>query len=567
MNQSDIVQRYLGFALVFTALLLLMPACESKKSASDTDPSTSQSASALDKGGDGFVGGENADVFTFAMSADPETLDTGKMSGAPEGRVAVNIFEGLMAPGPTTQNVESDELVRYGVAESHEVSEDRKTYTFKLRKDAKWSNGDPVTSEDFAYAWKRILNPESSFAADYVHLLWLIEGAKQYHEGELDSWSEVGVQTVDEKTLKVTLKSPTPYFLELLAFYTFYPVPRKLVEKHGENWTEPKHIVSNGAYKLADYQPQQHIMLKKNKEYWDADNVSIDKAKIRIIPDQNAKVNAYKAGKLHWTGQGLPIAQITSLITHPDYYKESMLGTYYYRINVSKDDSVLTNQKVRRALALSIDRETIVKNTLNGLYDKANSFVPANMAGYESVTNTEYNVKKARKLLKEAGYPGGKGFPKIKVLYNTDKNHQLVAESIQRMWKENLDINVDLRNKEWKTYLQSVDALDYQIARAGWIGDYNDPMTFLQMWTTGNGNNDTGWSNEKYDQMIAKAKEMKTGKKREQIMQKAEQLLLEKGPVIPIYFYTNNLMVSEKVKGFEPHNRGIHLLKYLELEN
>ena len=548
----------LSFFGLFACLAVV--GCDSDKS--------SQSSQTKKQGmqkGSGFVGGENAEMFTFAMSADPETFDTGQMSGAPEGQIAVNIFEGLMAPGPTTKGVSKDEVVRKGMAKSYKVSDDKKTYTFKIRKDAKWSNGEPVTSGDFEYAWKRVLDPE--FPADYTHLLYVIDGAQKFNENPDSGWDSVGVETPDKKTIKVTLENPTPYFLELLAFYTFYPVPKDIVEKHGDKWTNPQNIVTNGAYTLAEYEPQRYIRLNQNSEYWDKSAVSIDKAKVRIIADTNAVVNAYKAGELHWTGgTGLPIAQITSLITHPDYYREPMLGNYFFRVNVSEKDSPLSNPKVRKALSLAIDRSAIVNSTLNGLYKEANSFVPENMPGYTSKTNIEYDVAKAKQLLKEAGYPEGKDFPDLELLYNTDKNHKLLAESVQGMWKRNLGINIDLINKEWKTYLQAIDTLKYEIGRAGWIGDYNDPMTFLKMWTTGNGNNDTGWSNKKYDSLIDKAKSAKKPAKRKKMLHKAEEILLETGPVIPIYFYTNHFLVSQAVEGFQQHNRGIHLLKYLSLK-
>ncbi|MFB6350503.1 MAG: peptide ABC transporter substrate-binding protein [Bradymonadaceae bacterium] len=501
-------------------------------------------------------------TFTYALSDDPETFDTAKMSGAPEGRVAFNIFEGLLTPAKTTKGAKSSEdLVRPGVAKNWKVSDDGKTYTFHLREDAKWSNGQPVTAQDFAYAWKRAITP--GFPADYAQLLNVIKNAEAYNTGEISDFSKVGVETPDKHTLVVHLKHPTPYFLELCAFYTFFPQPKKVIEKHGEKWTRSKNIVTNGPYILKSYKPQQEIVLEKNPDYWDAENVDIERAKLRIIKDKNAVVNAYKTGELDWTGTRLPISQISSLLMHDDYNREPMLGIYYYRINVTNEDSPLNNPKVRRALGLAVDRGSIVENVLNGLYDRANSFVPKNMPGYESTTTTNFDVKKARKLLAEAGYPEGEGFPTITVLYNTDKNHKLVAESIQAMWKKNLGVDIELQNKEWKTYLEDIDNLNYQIARAGWIGDYNDPMTFLDMWVTGNGNNDTGWSNDKYDSLIAKARETTDEDKRRKILQEAETLLMEKGPVIPIYDLSNNMLLSSDVKGFNPHNRNIHLLKDL----
>jgi oligopeptide transport system substrate-binding protein len=549
--------------VVLTATLALFGCDKGGESAQDGQ-GASQSAGG---GDDGFRAGAEADMLTFAVAADPETFDTGKMSGAPEGRVSMQLFEGLLIPGPTTEGLEdSADLIRPGVAESYEVSDDGKTYTFKLREDSEWSDGEPVTSADFVYAWKRVLTP--GFPADYASFLHVIKGAAEFNsseEGEAD-WSVVGVEAPDDHTIVVELNEPTPYFPELVAFYTFFPVPKHVVEEHGDDWTDPDKIVSNGAYVLAEYAPQREIIFEKNPTYWDAENVSIDKAKARIIPDLNAVTNAYRAGELHWSGTSLPVSQISSFVSHPDYRQEPMLGVYYFRTNVSDEDAPLSDPKVRQALSLATDRDSLVEEVLNGLYQSADAYVPPNMAAYESTTKTEYNPRKAKALIEEAGYgEDGEEFPTIELLYNTDENHKLVAESLQKQWSRTLGVEIELINKEWKMYLQDVRNLNYEIARAGWIGDYNDPMTFLDMWETDNGNNNTGWSNEDYDDLLDQARKETDTAKRTQVLQQAETLLLEQGPVIPIYFYTNNVLVARHLEGFEPHNRDIHLLKYMSL--
>jgi oligopeptide transport system substrate-binding protein len=512
-----------------------------------------------------FVAGSKATEFTAALTADPETMDPAKMSGAVEGEIAMNLFEGLLMPGPTTEGLaDTSKLLNFGVAESYTLSEDARTYTFKLRSDAKWTNGEPVTSEDFAFSWRRVLT--NGFPADYASMMWVIDGAEGYKKAEAGTgdWETVGVKTPDAQTLVVTLVNPTPYFPELTAFYTFFPVPKKAVEEKGDEWTKPENIVSNGPYRLASYQPQQEIKFELNEHYWDKAAVNLKSIRFRIISDSNARVNAYKTGELHWAGSGLPVAQITALLTHPDFKQEPLLGTYYYRVNVSKADSPTTNVLVRQALSLAIDRDSLVNNTLNGLYKPAESFVPP-MPGYSSTTKTAYNIKRAKDLLAEAGYPNGKDFPAVELLYNTDENHKLVAESVQAMWKQNLNIDVKLNNKEWKTYLQDVDTMAYQVARAGWIGDFNDPMTFLDMWTAENGNNDTGWADADYDALIKSAQQEVDKTKRIAILQQAETILLERGPIIPIYYYSSNLLMSRFVKGFQPHNRDVHLFKYMSL--
>lgn len=518
------------------------------------------------KGGQAeFVAGSEADMFTFAVAADPQTLDPGRMSGAPEGRIAFNLFEGLMMPGPTTEDLDdASELVVPGVAESYALSEDGRTYIFTLREDAKWSNGKAVTASDFERSWRRVLTPD--FPSDYQSFMWVIQNAEAFSKGEVTEWSEVGVKVIDDRTLEVTLTQPTPYFPELVAFYTFFPVPMDLVEEKGNDWTRPENIITNGPYELESYREQQDLLLKKSENYWDKANVALDQARIRIIQDTNAAVNAYRTGELHWSGTSLPVAQITGLLTHPDYMQEPMLGTYYYRINVTDEESPLTDNRVRQALAMSVDSRSLVEDTMNNLFTVANHFVPQGLPGYESPgEGITYDVARAKELLAEAGYPEGEGFPRIQLLYNVDENHKLIAEAVQSMWKRNLGIDIQLVNKEWRTYLQDVSSMNYEIARAGWIGDYNDPMTFLDMWETGNGNNNTGWSDEEYDALLNQARAERDPAQRMKLLAQAEAIVLERGPVIPVYYYTNNVLVSRFLEGFEPHNRDIHLLKYMSL--
>lgn len=549
--------------ILWLLTLLLVSACDKKPKSQEATEGDVEAITEQGEESGEFEAGYQTDMLTFALAADPETFDTAKMSGAPEAVPAFNLFEGLLMPGPTTEGLADDAaLLQYGAAESYTISEDGTVYTFKIRENAKWSDGTPLTAHDFEWSWKRMLMP--GFPADYVNFLWLIKGAEEFNKARTEDWSTVGIKSIDDHTLEVTLTHAAPYFLELVAFYTFFPVPRAVVEKHGVDWTRPENIVSNGPYTMESYTPQQEIILKKSPSYWDADKVAVEKVRLKIITDSNAIVNAYKTGELHWTGAGLPIAQIASLLTHPDYERHPMLGVYFYRFNVEAE-TPLKNPKVRAALSAAIDRKSLVDNTLNGIQTPATSFVPP-MAGWEPSKAAPYSIKKAKDLLAEAGYPNGEGFPSISLLYNTDENHKLIAETVQDMWKRNLNIDVKLHNKEWKTYLQDVDTLSFEIARAGWIGDYNDPMTFLEMWTSENGNNDTGWSDKEYDDLIATADRESDSGKRHELLKKAEAILEERGPITPIYYYSQNMLVARKLKGFEPHNRDIHLIKYMTLE-
>ncbi len=557
---SMLTPRRCAALLALTLAIPLTSGCDKKTSA----PAAGGAHAPAAGDGEFVAGSKTGGVFTMALADDPETLDPATMSGSPEGRIAFNIFEGLMMSGPTTEGLaDAKDLVVPGAAASHTLSEDGKVYTFTLREGLKWSNGEPLTAQDFASSWQRVLQPD--FTAPYAEMLYVIEGARAYNKGEITDFAQVGVKATDDRTLVVTLTNPTPFFPELIAFYTFFPTPKAAIEAHGKDWTRPEHIVSNGPYKLTLYKPQQELLLEKNEHYWDAANVKLEKVRLRIITDQNAKVNAYKTGELHWTGAALPVDKITSLLTHPDYFSEPMLGTYFYRVNVSQSgDHPLKDQRVRQALSMTVDRGLLADQTMNGLYNKATSFVPEGMPGYKSSTTLAYDPAQAKKLLTDAGYGPDKPL-KVSLLYNTDENHKLIAEAIQDMWKRNLGVEVTLVNKEWKTYLQDTKTMSYELARAGWIGDYNDPMTFLDMWTTGNGNNNTGWSNAEFDSLLQQANQEPDAAKRMTLLQRAEQLLVEQGPVIPIYYYTNNMLRARQIKGFEAHNRDVHLFKYMAL--
>lgn len=495
-------------------------------------------------------------LLNLATVGDLQTLDVGKMSGSPEGKVAYNLFEGLWMPAQETAPPV------YGAAESHKVSEDQKTWTITLRAGAKWSNGDPLTAQDFVYAWKRVMTP--GFEADYAEFMDFIENGRAFRKGEVSDFAQVGVKALDERTLEVKLTNPTPFFAELLAFYTFFPVHQKSVEQHGAQWTRPGNLISNGPYTLTDYRHQQDLTLTRNEHYWDKANVKIDEVKVHIIKDNTALLNAFTEGRVDVFEGNIPIARVPAFKGKPEYRADPLLGTYYYRINTEANPA-LGNVKVRQALSLAIDRQSLADLTMKGLYAPANSFVPP-MPGYTPATTLPYDPKKARELLTEAGFPNGQGFPEVSLLFNTDENHKLVAEIVQDTWKRELNITVKLENKEWKTYLDDVDKHSYQIARAGWIGDYNDPTTFLGIFTTGNGNNDTGFGLPEYDEKIKQAYASTNAEERTKLLMDAEKLLMEQAPIIPIYYYKNPYLISPKVLGWKAQNRDTHLVKYLDLK-
>ncbi|RMG15128.1 MAG: peptide ABC transporter substrate-binding protein [Planctomycetota bacterium] len=497
---------------------------------------------------------EAEQVFTFNNGAEPETLDPALMTGVPEGRLAGALFEGLVTLHPETLEPVP------GVAERWEVSPDLLTYTFHLRKNARWSNGREVTAQDFHDSWKRALTPAT--ACQYGYMFYPIRGAEAFHKGEEKDWNTVGIEVRDPRTLVVHLKAPCAYFLDLVAFHTLLPVPIWVVEAKGDAWSRAENIVGNGPFKLAEWLPNERMVLVKNEHYWDRDFVKLEKIVVLPLQDVETSYKLFQVGKNDWM-TSVPADKLDEIEEQPEYYVQPYLGTYFYRFNVTKPP--FDDARVRKALVMGFDREIITRDLLRAGQIPATWFTPE-MPGYEPPRGPGYDREEARRLLAEAGYPEGKGFPQVHLLYNTNEDHKKVAESVVQQWRENLGITVSLRNTEWKVYLSEVEQLNYQIARAGWIGDYTDPNTFLDMWVTGGGNNNTGWSNARYDELIAQAAREGDPKKRMAIFRQAESLLLEELPIIPIYIYVNQGMLKTRVKGWFGNVRDQHPLKYLWIE-
>ncbi len=507
-------------------------------------------------------GNENQ-ILHLGNGADPQDLDPHIVTGVPEHNIIAALFEGLVSEDPKTLKPEP------GVAKRWEISDDKTVYTFHLRKDAKWSNGDPVTAYDFAKSYERILTPE--LAAQYSYMFNDVVNAEAFNNGEIDDFSKVGIKALGKRRLRIELESPTPYFLSMLNHYSWFPVHIPTVKEHGEltergsPWTRPENLVGNGPFTLEKWRINQVIEVRKSSTYWDAEEVELNGINFYPIENAETEERAFRAGQLHVTEQ-VPLSKI-------EYYQKNKpklfridpyLGTYFYRINTNIEP--LNDKRVRRALAMAIDRESIVNNVLKGGRKPAYHYTPPNTAGYTAEAHVEGSVKQAKKLLAEAGYPNGKGFPTIEILYNTSEAHRTVAQVIQEMWSENLNIKSTLINQEWKVYLTKQDSMDYEVSRSAWIGDYIDPKTFLDMWVTGGGNNDTGWSNETYDRLIAKADKAATQQERYRLFQKAEKLLMEEMPIIPIYFYTRIMLIRPSVKGWYPTMLDHHPYKYVHLE-
>jgi oligopeptide transport system substrate-binding protein len=486
---------------------------------------------------------------------EPESLDPGVVTGVPEHRIVSSLFEGLTTTDPR------DLSPQPGVARSWTVSRDGLVYTFQLR-DAAWTDGRKVTAHDFVYAWERVLNPKSG--AKYAQQLYYLRNGEEYNRGKVTDFAQVGVKALDERTLQVTLRCPTAYFLDLTSFYTLYPVPRWAIEAHGKDWVKPGKIVSNGAFRLASWVPQRELVLEKSPTYWDAGATRLQRVVFIPTDDLNTAYKQFLAGESDWI-PSVPPAQIESARQRPEFYASPYLGTYYFRFNVTRAPT--SDPRVRKALSMAVDREALTRFVTRAGEVPTSSFVPA-MRGYEGARGLAFDPAAARKLLAEAGYPGGKAFPRVELLYNTLELHRVVTQAIQQMWKEHLGIEVELANVEWKVYLSRQSKLDFQISRAGWIGDYPDPNTFLDLWIGGGGNNQTGWSARRYDELIARAGcGTPDPKERMRLLAEAEKILVQdEVPIMPLFTYVNKGMLSRKVKGWHPNLLDQHPLKHVSID-
>ncbi len=641
--------------------------------------------------------------FTFNNGTEVQGLDPATVTGIPEGRVMRALYEGLYIKHPRTLEPIP------GMAESYELSDDGLTYTFHIRKNAKWTNGDPVTAHDFEYSWERFLNPET--AAEYAYQLWYVRGAKQYtllpsdyyyvpgdsgvwvremeegvircgvngyalgakgSEGEValsvtaaigsalergapmlslgernfglplagelsasntelatkledllddpyeNGWvvelkvdpaalaaaiqsgdlqagesyrketiwpSEVGIRAVEDHTLVVELDYPTAFFLQLCAFYPLFPInPRSLEEAkvrwpetYTLEWLQPGYIVTNGPYRLKDRRVNDRLRLAKNEDYWDADNVAFNTIDILTVENYATMLNLYLTGGVDWIDR-ISTNQVPRLLPREDFIPIPYLGTYFFRVNVTKPP--YDDPRVRRALALTIDRRAICEKIMKSGQQPSFSLVPPGMAGYEAGASTmrhspfkddlsDYDeafardIAEAHELIREAGFgEGGEPFPTFEIHYNTSEAHRDIAEVVADSWKRNLGLDARLLNQEWKVYLDTQQNLGYDVSRSAWIGDYVDPNTFLDMFVTGNENNKTGWGNADYDALIASAATEFDSVKRMEMLSKAESILMNELPILPIYFYSTQSMYNPRIGGFYNNMLDEHFPKH-----
>ena len=498
--------------------------------------------------------GQAAPAFVWTSPA-PRALDPAHSSDMTSAAIVLNLFEGLLVAAP------GDGTPRPGVAKSWTISDDGLVYRFRLREEARWSDGQPVVAADFVYAWQRVLAPDTGSSA--AEELWRLKNGRAYNERRESDPAAVGAVARGPHDLEVTLEHPLAYFLELTAFATYAPVNRHCIEQHGDQWTRPKHMVCNGPFLLADHLQQQRIVMKRNPRYWDAGRVVLQEIHALIVDDSETALKMYRAGEMDWI-RDIPAVKVAECAEIPGFRYCPALGTYFYRFNVTRppcDDA-----RVRRALAMAIDRQAIATYIQRAGQRAARSFVPPVFATYQPAEGPPYDPDRARELLAEAGYPQGEGFPILEILYNTSDSHKAIAETIQYQWRTQLGIRVNLRNQEWKVYLDSTNRLRYDVARSAWIGDYNDASTFLDMFVTDGGNNRTGWSHARYDELIRLARQQPVPAKRAALLQQAERILVDdEMPIVPIYFYVYTYLVRPKVQGVFDNFRNVHPFQYIHL--
>ncbi len=489
-------------------------------------------------------------IMLIGNGSEPKSIDPHLVTGVTENQIIQTMVEGLIAYHP------DDDTVPYpGVAQSWESNDDFTVWTFKLRDNAKWSNGDPVVASDFIYSWERILSP--ALGAEYAEMLYVIDNAAAFHQGEISDFGAVGVKALDDYTLQVTLEGSTPYFLSMLKHYSFYPVNPKVVEEFGgmtnrqSGWSTVENFVGNGPFQITAWNTNDFLEVERNPYYWDADNVGLNGIRFLPIENLNTEHTAFQGGRLHVT-YDVPADRIPRLrdANDPALRIDPYLGSYFYRVNVTREP--FNDPRVREALSLAIDRNLIVERVSQGGQTPATGFVPGGISGYPTSDAIAFDPERAKQLLAEAGYPGGEGFPQAEILINTSENHRKIAEAIQAMWRDTLGVDIGIFNQEWKVYLDSQSSLNYDVSRSGWIADYVHPMTFLEIFTAGNGNNDTGWENAEYDRLIRAAQTASSEDERTALMAQAEAILLDELPVVPIYWYTRPRMIDPRVEGWNP---------------
>ena len=501
-----------------------------------------------------------ADV-VIINGGEPESLDPHIITGVAEMRVTKALFDGLTKLDARTASPIP------ALAEGWDLSADGRVYTFHLRTNAVWSTGEPITTADVVYSWFRALSPAT--AGDYAGQLFYIQGAEDWYNGRTKDASRVGIQAMDAYTLRVELNLPLAFFLDLCAFPTLAVVPRQTIEQYGDRWLHARPLPVSGAFQLGAWRINDKVRLLRNPRYWDAANTASEIIDVLPVSSPNTSLNLYETGvaDIVWDKDLVPAELMDVLMKRPDFHSFTYLGTYFYRFNVTKPP--FNDARVRRAFALATDKKRIITKLTHGAEVPARHFVPLGVANYTSPEGLSFDPAQARKLLAEAGFPEGKGFPRVSYTFYSAAGgamlHVKVGVELQQMWRDVLGVDVELRQIERKVFYSSQSRLDYDISTSSWVGDYNDANTFLDMFTSKSGNNRTGWKHPRYDALIHEANQQTDKQRRAEVFRRAETILVtEETPIVPLYFYAGfNYYDAKKVGGIWPNILDEHPMQYL----
>ncbi|WP_068977875.1 MULTISPECIES: peptide ABC transporter substrate-binding protein [Aeromonas] len=488
-------------------------------------------------------------TYVTNIGSEPTTIDPQLVEESAGSAIVNDLFEGLYTLDANGKTLPAGAL-------SYELDSTGTVYTFKLRPEAKWSNGEPVTAADYVYGWQRAANPKT--ASNYAWFIELmgITNASEVIQGK-KSPDTLGVKALDEHTLQVTLKNPVPFFLKTLAHYTTFPAPKVAIEKFGKDWVKPGNIVSNGAFVLEEWTPNERLSAERNTHYWDNQHTVLNKVVYLEIVSETAAYNRYRTGELHYTTYPLEQYKHIKSQSPQDLVSAPMLATYYYVFNVNRKP--FDDPKVRKALSLALDRETITDKILGQGQLPAFSLTPPSVDGFDlkkpasQQQSKEARIKQAKALLAEAGYGPDKPLT-VDILYNTNESHKKIALAVSSMWKHNLGVTATLNNMEWKTMVSTLNEGDFGVSRYSWNGDYNDASTFLDILTSSSSANSGKWFNKEYDALLAKAHDAQDAAERNQLYQQAEALIEAEAPIAPLYFYVKSRLLKPFVKGYPYQN-------------
>lgn len=510
--------------------------------------------------------GVRTQTLHVALKAEPRDLDPHIATSQEEFTLTKALMEGLTELEPKTARPIP------GVAERWEISPDAKTWTFHLRADARWSNGDPVTAGDFVYGFRRMLTAE--LGTEYAPQLYCLTGAEDFHTGKRSDFDTVGAKAADDRTLVLTLKNPVPYLPALTLLPAWFPAHRPTIEKHaalqrrGTAWTRPGNHVGNGAFVLAEWRPNQAVRMTRSPTYWDRANVRLQEVVYYPVENAATQEAMFRAGQLHVTSNAINVEKVRAYRDDPAraplLQQSPLLATKFFRFNCAR--APLGDPRVRRALALALDRPALTRNIMqNDLV--AHAFTPPDCAGYTADPGVVTDVAAARRLLASAGFPDGRGFPKLEVLlYPTGSSGQPVAEAVQQMWRNGLGIEVGVVQQETKTVLDARRAQTYDILLSEWYGDYMDPLTFLELWTSASEHNKTGWVSADYDRLLNQAAAVTNPAERFALLRRAEAIVLAEAPITPLFHLPANELRHPAVKGWYPSLLSLHPPKFVSLE-